>query len=249
MTLPTLRLLASVPSASLATPVPTHTHTHTQGCCRWCLQTQSTSEIDLKQHAIDSVCDPRVTYTPTLFLHVCCTTPPPLLASQVLPLVPPDPEYFSPYSGLDTNCGNPLLIDLAALVTEGLLDPADAPPVMPDGDVQFEEVGGWGVCGGGGCLELLDCGVSYVGCCGVGGRRWVGGVGGVVGVGESIESETGHVCLASTGILWAAWKSTNASDRWPLWLRAGQVHCALSHRVNQQRSAEQVHANLVLVNS
>lgn len=56
--------------------------------------------------------------------------------------MPPDPEYFSPYSGLDTNCGNPLLIDLAALITEGLLDPSDAPPVMPDGDVQFEEVRG-----------------------------------------------------------------------------------------------------------
>jgi 4-alpha-glucanotransferase len=59
----------------------------------------------------------------------------------VLPLVPPDPEYYSPYSGLDTNCGNPLLIDLAALITEGLLDPSDTPPVMPDGDVQFEKVG------------------------------------------------------------------------------------------------------------
>lgn len=62
-------------------------------------------------------------------------------APQVLPLVPPDPEYYSPYSGLDTNCGNPLLIDLHALITEGLLDPSDAPPVMPDGDVQFEKVG------------------------------------------------------------------------------------------------------------
>lgn len=59
---------------------------------------------------------------------------------QVLPLVPPDPEYYSPYSGLDTNCGNPLLIDLSALITEGLLDTDDAPPRMPDGDVQFEKV-------------------------------------------------------------------------------------------------------------
>lgn len=64
----------------------------------------------------------------------------PTLPAQVLPLVPPDPEYYSPYSGLDTNCGNPLLIDLAALITEGLLDPTDTPPVMPDGDVQFEKV-------------------------------------------------------------------------------------------------------------
>lgn len=59
---------------------------------------------------------------------------------QVLPLVPPDPEYYSPYSGLDTNCGNPLLIDLEALITEGLLQEADRPPLMPDGDVQFAAV-------------------------------------------------------------------------------------------------------------
>jgi 4-alpha-glucanotransferase len=58
----------------------------------------------------------------------------------VLPLVPPDPEYYSPYSGLDTNCGNPLLIDLEALITEGLLEEADRPAAMPDGDVQFAEV-------------------------------------------------------------------------------------------------------------
>lgn len=65
----------------------------------------------------------------------------PHTSTQVLPLVPPDPEYYSPYSGLDTNCGNPLLIDLEALITEGLLDRGDAPPTMPDGDVQFEKVG------------------------------------------------------------------------------------------------------------
>jgi 4-alpha-glucanotransferase len=58
----------------------------------------------------------------------------------VLPLVPPDPEYYSPYSGLDTNCGNPLLIDLEALITEGLLEEAHRPAAMPDGDVQFAEV-------------------------------------------------------------------------------------------------------------
>jgi 4-alpha-glucanotransferase len=44
---------------------------------------------------------------------------------QVLPLVPPDPEYFSPYSGLDANCGNPLLVSCDALVTEGLLTAED----------------------------------------------------------------------------------------------------------------------------
>eukprot|EP00775_Hariotina_reticulata_P005043 gene5043-5285_t len=59
---------------------------------------------------------------------------------QVLPLVPPDPEYYSPYSGLDTNCGNPLLIDLEALITEGLLDAADRPAAVPEGDVEFDKV-------------------------------------------------------------------------------------------------------------
>lgn len=44
---------------------------------------------------------------------------------QVLPLVPPDPEFFSPYSGLDANCGNPLLVSCDALATEGLLTPED----------------------------------------------------------------------------------------------------------------------------
>lgn len=60
--------------------------------------------------------------------------------TQVLPLVPPDPLFYSPYSGLDTNCGNPLLIDLEALITEGLLEEGDRPAAMPDGDVQFAEV-------------------------------------------------------------------------------------------------------------
>jgi 4-alpha-glucanotransferase len=60
---------------------------------------------------------------------------------QVLPLVPPDPEYFSPYSGLDANCGNPMLISLDALITEGLLEPADAPAgLKADGDVDFAAV-------------------------------------------------------------------------------------------------------------
>jgi 4-alpha-glucanotransferase len=44
---------------------------------------------------------------------------------QVLPLVPPDPEFFSPYSGLDANCGNPLLVSCDALATEGLLSDED----------------------------------------------------------------------------------------------------------------------------
>jgi len=44
---------------------------------------------------------------------------------QVLPLVPPDPKYWSPYSGEDALCGNPLLIPLDGLVHMGLLEKED----------------------------------------------------------------------------------------------------------------------------
>ena len=50
-------------------------------------------------------------------------------AWQVLPLVPPDEDYFSPYSGLDALCGNPLLLSLDELVACGLLD-AGLPPAL-----------------------------------------------------------------------------------------------------------------------
>jgi 4-alpha-glucanotransferase len=60
---------------------------------------------------------------------------------QVLPLVPPDAQYYSPYSGTDANCGNPLLISIDALITEGLLAPSDAPSgLKASGDVDFEAV-------------------------------------------------------------------------------------------------------------
>jgi hypothetical protein len=45
--------------------------------------------------------------------------------------VPPEDTYWSPYSGLDALCGNPLLIDLEDLVTRGLLDPKDLPETVP----------------------------------------------------------------------------------------------------------------------
>lgn len=48
-------------------------------------------------------------------------------AWQVLPLVPPDEEYFSPYSGQDALCGNPALICVEYLVQEGLLDAGVSP--------------------------------------------------------------------------------------------------------------------------
>jgi len=30
--------------------------------------------------------------------------------------------FFSPYSGTDANCGNPLIISIEELISEGLLD-------------------------------------------------------------------------------------------------------------------------------
>lgn len=77
---------------------------------------------------------------------------------QVLPLVPPD-KYGSPYSStgttpqqrtpvvhttsqntIDALCGNPLLIAIDELVSEGLLDEADLPPKVPVDDVDFVAV-------------------------------------------------------------------------------------------------------------
>ena len=45
---------------------------------------------------------------------------------QVLPLVPPDEEYWSPYSGKNAFCGNTLLISIDRLVHWGLVTQADA---------------------------------------------------------------------------------------------------------------------------
>jgi hypothetical protein len=47
--------------------------------------------------------------------------------AQVLPLVPPEEEFWSPYTGLDALCGSTLMISLDELVKEGLLDKADLP--------------------------------------------------------------------------------------------------------------------------
>lgn len=46
---------------------------------------------------------------------------------QMLPLVPPDPMFYSPYSGTDANGGNPLLISTDQLIVDGLLDAEDKP--------------------------------------------------------------------------------------------------------------------------
>lgn len=49
---------------------------------------------------------------------------------QVLPLVPPEEEFWSPYTGLDALCGSTLMISLDELVKEGLLDTADLPDLV-----------------------------------------------------------------------------------------------------------------------
>lgn len=41
--------------------------------------------------------------------------------------MPPEEEFWSPYTGLDALCGSTLMISLDELVKEGLLDKADLP--------------------------------------------------------------------------------------------------------------------------
>ncbi|KAJ9509665.1 hypothetical protein QJQ45_011343 [Haematococcus lacustris] len=59
---------------------------------------------------------------------------------QILPLVPPDPMFYSPYSGTDSNAGNPLVISIDDLIRDGLLDASDAPARVPVADVNFAKV-------------------------------------------------------------------------------------------------------------
>ena len=56
---------------------------------------------------------------------------------QVLPLVPPDALYWSPYSGTDAHCGNPLLISLQLLAEDGLLPHSALPEELPVGPADF----------------------------------------------------------------------------------------------------------------
>ena len=44
----------------------------------------------------------------------------------MLPLVPPEQEYWSPYSGTNASCGNELLISVDRLVAWGLVTQSDA---------------------------------------------------------------------------------------------------------------------------
>lgn len=76
---------------------------------------------------------------------------------QMLPLVPPD-KYWSPYSGLDALCGNPLLIPLDELVQLGLLKASELPPPQP------VELTAGRFCTGQGCAMVRFClGHSFVG--------------------------------------------------------------------------------------
>ena len=54
--------------------------------------------------------------------------------------MPPEEEFWSPYTGLDALCGNTLLIALDALVEAGFLDKADLPPKRPVADADFAHV-------------------------------------------------------------------------------------------------------------
>ena len=58
----------------------------------------------------------------------------------MLPLVPPETGFWSPYSGLDALCGNVLLIALDELVEEGLLDESDIPSPVPVAFARFDQV-------------------------------------------------------------------------------------------------------------
>ena len=49
-------------------------------------------------------------------------------AWQVLPLVPPERMFWSPYAGQNANTGNVLLISLEGLVEDGLLRASEVPP-------------------------------------------------------------------------------------------------------------------------
>ena len=61
-------------------------------------------------------------------------------ALQVLPLVPPEDVFWSPYSGLDALCGNTLMISLDELVKDGLLEKSDLPKEIPVTSADFFKV-------------------------------------------------------------------------------------------------------------
>ncbi|EFN57034.1 hypothetical protein CHLNCDRAFT_21506 [Chlorella variabilis] len=69
---------------------------------------------------------------------------------QLLPLVPPENTYWSPYSGLDGLCGNTLLLPVEELVQMGLLEGGELPAPQPvELHADFAAVAEWK-------LPLLD---------------------------------------------------------------------------------------------
>ena len=58
----------------------------------------------------------------------------------MLPLVPPEEEFWSPYTGLDALCGSTLVISLDKLIQDGLLAPEDLPPIVAEGTADFTAV-------------------------------------------------------------------------------------------------------------
>lgn len=63
-----------------------------------------------------------------------------LMVWQLLPIGPPDPQFYSPYSSTDANCGNPLMISIDELIKEGLLQQDEAPNHVPVGNVDYPAV-------------------------------------------------------------------------------------------------------------
>src|SRR5690606_3172880 len=61
---------------------------------------------------------------------------------QILPLVAVD-GGGSPYNGLSTMAGNPLLLDLSELAQEGLLDPAEVGGEGGGGRIDYPAVSRW----------------------------------------------------------------------------------------------------------
>jgi 4-alpha-glucanotransferase len=69
---------------------------------------------------------------------------------QLLPLVPPETTYWSPYSGLDALCGNTLMLPIDELIELGLLTEAERPKAQPvELNADFTAVAEWK-------LPLLD---------------------------------------------------------------------------------------------
>ena len=84
---------------------------------------------------------------------------------QLLPLVPPETTYWSPYSGLDALCGNTLMLPVDELVGMGLLDAADRPAPQPVAlHADFTAVAEWKVGG----WEGGRCGFGWLAACRVG---------------------------------------------------------------------------------